>query len=337
MADQHRYYEDAQRGGRRDGPDRNEPQSWGHDGGRQQDSSRESGRGDQRYAGGPDWQQDRSSSRHGGGSFYGPSESGGRQWGQRDDRGVADYSGGWSEGGRQYHGDWSSQGSGGQDAGGGRGADFESRGGFQPGRTFQREGGFGGGYGGYGGPGDGRQYGREEGRPDYGYSGERSGLAGGYGGGRQQFSGYGQPVSQGEGFGQRPAGSGLSYAGRGPKNYQRSDDRIREEISDRMTDDDQLDASEISVQVQKCEVTLTGTVSSREQKRRAEDLAEAISGVREVTNNLRVHRPDQSEHGLQNPLGLSASASADTSSGTQSSTQAGGSTSSRSNRPPTSG
>ena len=80
------------------------------------------------------------------------------------------------------------------------------------------------------------------------------------------------------------------YAGRGPKDYQRSDERIREEISDRMTDDDSLDASNITVQVQKGEVTLTGTVTTREQKRRAEDLAEGSSGVREVTNNVRVSR-----------------------------------------------
>ena len=37
------------------------------------------------------------------------------------------------------------------------------------------------------------------------------------------------------------------YAGRGPKDYQRSDDRVREEICDCMTDDPMLDASEITV------------------------------------------------------------------------------------------
>src|SRR5918993_3456114 len=80
------------------------------------------------------------------------------------------------------------------------------------------------------------------------------------------------------------------YAGRGPKDYQRSDDRVREEICDCMTDDPMLDASEITVQVSKGEVTLNGTVTSREQKRRAEDVAERISGVKDVTNQLRVSR-----------------------------------------------
>jgi osmotically-inducible protein OsmY len=36
------------------------------------------------------------------------------------------------------------------------------------------------------------------------------------------------------------------------------------------------------------EVTLDGTVPSREQKRRAEDVVDDLSGVRNVQNNLRV-------------------------------------------------
>lgn len=78
------------------------------------------------------------------------------------------------------------------------------------------------------------------------------------------------------------------HRGRGPKGYRRSDDRIRDDINDRLTDDAWLDASNIDVEVKDNEVTLSGTVNSREDKRRAEDLAEAISGVRHVQNNLRV-------------------------------------------------
>jgi len=80
------------------------------------------------------------------------------------------------------------------------------------------------------------------------------------------------------------------YAGRGPKGYKRSDARIREEICDCMTDDPELDASEIVVDVIDGEVTLSGSVMSRDQKRRAEDVAERISGVRDVANQLRVTR-----------------------------------------------
>lgn len=82
-----------------------------------------------------------------------------------------------------------------------------------------------------------------------------------------------------------PAGE---HRGRGPKNYTRSDDRIREDVSERLSDDSWLDASEIEVRVANCEVILTGAVQSRDDKRRAEDLAEQVSGVKHVQNNLRV-------------------------------------------------
>lgn len=78
------------------------------------------------------------------------------------------------------------------------------------------------------------------------------------------------------------------HRGRGPKNYTRSDERIREDINDRLTDYDYLDASEIDVQVQSGEVILTGGVNSRHEKRMAEDIVEDISGVRHVENRLRV-------------------------------------------------
>jgi osmotically-inducible protein OsmY len=82
------------------------------------------------------------------------------------------------------------------------------------------------------------------------------------------------------------------YRGKGPKDYQRSEDRIREDVCDRLTDDDMLDATNINVQVQGNEVVLTGTVNNRDQKRRAEDLVEAISGVRNVENRIRVENND---------------------------------------------
>ncbi|HEX2138481.1 MAG TPA: BON domain-containing protein [Woeseiaceae bacterium] len=79
-----------------------------------------------------------------------------------------------------------------------------------------------------------------------------------------------------------------SHRGRGPRGYTRSDERIRDDVNDWLTDDWALDASEIEVQVSNGEVTLSGTVSNRHDKRRAEDIAEEVSGVRHVQNNLRV-------------------------------------------------
>ena len=84
--------------------------------------------------------------------------------------------------------------------------------------------------------------------------------------------------------------AGPDHRGRGPRGYQRSDARIEEEVNDRLTDDPRLDASEIQVHVSNREVTLTGNVDSREARRRAEDIAENVSGVTYVMNNLRVRQ-----------------------------------------------
>ena len=51
-----------------------------------------------------------------------------------------------------------------------------------------------------------------------------------------------------------------------------------------------VDADEVEVKVEKAEVTLTGFVDSREDKRMLEDLAEDVFGVDEVNNHLRIHR-----------------------------------------------
>ena len=80
------------------------------------------------------------------------------------------------------------------------------------------------------------------------------------------------------------------YAGRGPRGYRRSDERIREDINDHLTDDWYIDASDVEVTVNSGMVTLTGRVDSRDDKHRAEDLAESVSGVTDVSNQLRVCR-----------------------------------------------
>ena len=78
------------------------------------------------------------------------------------------------------------------------------------------------------------------------------------------------------------------FAGRGPRGYQRSDDRIRENVCDRLADDPWVDAADIEVAVRAGEVTLAGNVRERSDKRRVEDVIENVSGVREVHNNLHV-------------------------------------------------
>jgi osmotically-inducible protein OsmY len=85
-------------------------------------------------------------------------------------------------------------------------------------------------------------------------------------------------------------GARPSYRGRGPKNYQRSDERIREDVCERLERDDRVDASDLEVTVEGGVVTMAGTVQDREMKRRAEDLAESCGGVRDVQNQIRVAR-----------------------------------------------
>jgi hypothetical protein len=78
--------------------------------------------------------------------------------------------------------------------------------------------------------------------------------------------------------------------GRVAKGWRRADQRIREDVSDRLTDDPDVDASEIEVEVLNAVVTLRGTVGDRRTKYLAEDLAEEVFGVEEVHNELRVTR-----------------------------------------------
>lgn len=106
-----------------------------------------------------------------------------------------------------------------------------------------------------------------------------------------------------------------SHRGRGPRGYTRSDDRIREDVSDRLTDDPYVDASDIDITVSKGEVTLTGHVEHRSAKRRAEDLAESVSGVTNVQNNLRVRQSTGMGTGLGSGTAAGASAMAGMSGG----------------------
>lgn len=82
------------------------------------------------------------------------------------------------------------------------------------------------------------------------------------------------------------------FAGRGPKGYVRSDARVQEEVCERLADAPDVDASDIEVHVSGGEVTLSGAVGDRTQKRRAEDLIDDVAGVREVHNQLRLSRPE---------------------------------------------
>jgi len=78
------------------------------------------------------------------------------------------------------------------------------------------------------------------------------------------------------------------HAGRGPRNYRRSDQRIHEDVCDWLADDARVDAREIVVQVRDADVTLEGSVADRRTRRLAEDIAGNVPGVRDVFNRLRI-------------------------------------------------
>ena len=78
-----------------------------------------------------------------------------------------------------------------------------------------------------------------------------------------------------------------SHRGRGPKGWRRSDARILEEICERLTEDDRIDASNMSVEVKEGIVSLSGEVDDRRAKRLAEAIADSVGGVLDVENRLR--------------------------------------------------
>jgi hypothetical protein len=81
-----------------------------------------------------------------------------------------------------------------------------------------------------------------------------------------------------------------SFAGRGPQGYKRSDERIVEDINERLTMDHDVDAYAITVECKDGDVVLKGFVTDRYARRRAEDIAESCFGVRDVQNQLRIQQ-----------------------------------------------
>jgi osmotically-inducible protein OsmY len=84
----------------------------------------------------------------------------------------------------------------------------------------------------------------------------------------------------------------LSQRGRGPKGYRRSDERLKEIICERLTEDPFIDASDVSVDVSNGEVTVQGAVQVRAQKHAIEDLIADVSGVTEIHNRIRIASPE---------------------------------------------
>jgi hypothetical protein len=78
------------------------------------------------------------------------------------------------------------------------------------------------------------------------------------------------------------------HRGRGPQGWTRPDERIREEVSERLTQDRLIDARGIEVEVQDGVVTLRGEAAGAADPTHAEGLARQVSGVKDVRIELTV-------------------------------------------------
>jgi len=78
----------------------------------------------------------------------------------------------------------------------------------------------------------------------------------------------------------------------GPKGYKRSDERLKEDVSERLFEAYHIDSSEVTVEVQGAKVTLEGTVPSRHMKHAIEDLVDNCPGVADIDNRIRVASPN---------------------------------------------
>jgi hypothetical protein len=107
------------------------------------------------------------------------------------------------------------------------------------------------------------------------------------------------------------------HRGKGPKGYTRSDEKIKEDIGDRLYHDSYVDASDIDITVTNGEVTLSGTVDSREAKHHAEDITDSVPGVKDVSNHLKVNKTTGTYNTGNSSMGMGTSGMSN-SSGTRS-------------------
>lgn len=155
---------------------------------------------------------------------------------------------------------------------------------------------------------------RDQGQNYQGNFGQGGLGAGPYGQGQGGF-GHQSPFGQPSGFGPQGGNRGLqdsgyargmdrgsspsssenrsTHYGKGPKAFKRTDERMVEEVCMHLTQSDDVDAENIDVSVTDGEVTLSGSVTDRRQKRAAEDAIENVWGVKDIINNIRVQAAGQ--------------------------------------------
>ena len=83
----------------------------------------------------------------------------------------------------------------------------------------------------------------------------------------------------------------INPMGVGSDDYKPSDERIEREMNDHMAEHSYIDTTEIVVSVKNGEITLDGSVPDNEQKNYAEEVAQKVSGVKNVHNQLKIKKP----------------------------------------------
>jgi len=173
----------------------------------------------------------------------------------------------------------------------GQGGSQGSSGASRYGRSESGESGYGGSRGGRYSQGT---FGTERGGWNEPYGeGQQYTSRGEYGGSSSEY-GYSRGIGgMGGGMDAGGMGGGMGqHRGKGPKGYQRSDERIKELLCERLSEDPEIDPSEVTISVTGGKITLEGTVDSRKTKNAIEDIADQC-GVQDVQNNLRVQRQGQ--------------------------------------------
>ncbi|MBL8772748.1 MAG: BON domain-containing protein [Phenylobacterium sp.] len=91
------------------------------------------------------------------------------------------------------------------------------------------------------------------------------------------------------------------HSGKGPRTWVRTDERLCEEVSERLMEDRLIDASEVEISVADGTVTLTGHVPGASDVTHAEMLARQTPGVTAVINRLVVQAGPRAVERLGEP------------------------------------
>jgi|GEM_PF-750953 len=99
---------------------------------------------------------------------------------------------------------------------------------------------------------------------------------------------YDPQIGQLGGGSRSASGTEKDYSGRGPRGYQRADDKIWEDVCDALANAFEVDASDMEVYVEDNVVFLSGNANTPEEAWRAEKLAYNVYGVDSVRNQLHI-------------------------------------------------